>query len=261
MSRKIELTNADEAVELYRSGTSLLELSKRTGVGRGPLARILREHGVEIRGSADSERLKWDRKRTDPNYRAIVERQCGAAWTAARGRRRSMRERVTSAKSMEQRIRGRGGMWEIELFDLIRSRLPGIVWQKAVGPYSVDLGLEERRVAVELQRQFPRTSDSSRWCSFSRERLKHLADGGWTVLVIFCPPKWKWRGHEKFGRYEAIDIRKVADYVVAFCEITRPAPPGTRHYRVIDGYAKPRAALRREFNGWTHVEGPDGGLD
>jgi hypothetical protein len=96
MARERVTLDTDDLVRRYVEGVSENQLAKELGVSRSVVARRLAKAGVERRGRSDAERLKWASLRTD---RIAVERQCGAAWNATRGRVKSDAEKAKAART------------------------------------------------------------------------------------------------------------------------------------------------------------------
>lgn len=70
-----------EAIADYQGGMSEKATAQKYAVTRASLRVFLLDSGIAIRGRSDAEKVKWSALKTD---RAAVERQCSAAWQAAK---------------------------------------------------------------------------------------------------------------------------------------------------------------------------------
>lgn len=226
MAPEVPIPNLDDLIERYVGGVSLKQLGDESGVSRSALARRFRQHGVEIRGQSEAERLKWQ-----VADRRTVERQLSAAWTARRGSVDSMETKIRRARTMGARLH-RVGKFEHELAELLRG-----VQQRAVGPYNVDVALRRGRVAVEIQS----TNGFPIRLYVHRERTEYLLDAGWHVLYVMH------RG--------TFALKAVAEQVRAFAKLARRDESGRGQYGMIRGDGKPATGSRQNFNGLSRVPG------
>lgn len=247
MPVKVKPFDVDDMIRRYQSGVSVLELAAEIGVSRGVITHRLGRANVAIRGRSEAEGLKWSRRKASPDYRAIVERQCSGAWRGTTGRVRSESERIKGALTHARKATSRMGRYEAEVALILSARGVAVDPQTAVGPYNVDLGIASHRVAVEIQRSQKR---AGRPDSVRRERIEHILNAGWSVLIVYCPPGAKWEGRRtRLAKVEKFDVGAVADEIVAFGNLARALPPGRGKHRVIDGHGKPSSALRRDLDG------------
>lgn len=241
-SRKILPINSGDLTKRYLSGTSEKQLADEFDVSRCVIRLRLLESGIQPRGRAEAERLKWSLRKLRPNYRGIVKRQCSDAWKAATGRKKSFTEKVKFAESMAGKGRGKGEFFVGDLHDALVARDISVSWQHPIGCYNVDLALDELPIAVEIQRPGLKTAKVMARTGHStmQERLEYILDRGWSVLYIWCPPGYKYRGKEPIPgtRYERFDVDAVADQTVAFLQATRGNPSTCGQYGMIGGHGQ-----------------------
>ena len=248
--------NPDDLISRYLSGSSVKKLSDELGISRTTITAFLRRKNVRMRGRRDAERMKWAQRKIRGDYRAIIERQCAAAWIAATGRKKSLSERCLSAHTVSGRPRATSGKWVDDLFISLRVQIRGVFKEYAIGPYNVDLAIAPSRVAVEIQREHwkPRPRRSH---SMHPERLEYILNQGWHVLIVYCPPTFKYRGKTPIPgtRTERFDLRAVTEKAISFCQIFRTTPSERCQYGMVDGYGKPRSEPRLDLYNRTRVEG------
>ena len=250
MSRKIVVPNVEDLVSLYQSGTSVNKISKQFGIGRNVINRILSDHGIQHRGRAEAERLKWSVMKLD---RGTVERQCSAAWNSSRGRNVSEETKRKFAATIERTGCNRGprSMSEQTLIDAVRALGYSVTRQKAVGPYNVDFSFDCCPVAVEVQRS-ELNRKGSRRSSVRPERIKGIFDAGFAVLVCYHPGGLRWSGE----RYDATWYADaIAKKTVAFAELVRSDPSLVGQYGMIGGDGKPVTSKAVQFDDFTRIEG------
>ena len=238
MAIKLDIPNLDQLIRRYVAGTSLKQLSDESGYSRPLLLRRLTERGVPIRNRSTAETLKWSRLKLD---RRAVERQCGGAWAANRGRVRQPIEKLRAAATLFRRATRPAGRYEVDLLVMLSPLYSptDLCHQFAVGPYNVDLAVRSQRVAVEVMRFHHRKANST----IRRERLEYLLRRGWSVLVVFVVQK------------RTLELLPVAQQIHAFVQQARLDPSGWGQYGVIgrDGQSitPPRYQLPRA----TRIEG------
>src|ERR1019366_8486103 len=200
----------DDLVRCYRNGESALDISKRTGIGRGPIRKRLVLSGVPVRGLSESQRLRA--LETDPETR---KRNVLAANIARRGQVVSQETLIQLAKIRQAHL-SHVSHYETALADLLKSRHMPTTQQLAIGPYNCDLAAAP--VAVEV---FGGNWDGgSRNPKRALKRLRYILDAGWHVLMI------------RTDRKRPI-TPSIADYVVSYVKETSRDKSRIREYRVI----------------------------
>ncbi len=154
------------------------QLADECGVSRTPLRNRLEERGVQIRGKSDAERVKWAGIKKS---RRRVQRQCGAAWEAVRGRVVTWDEKVRRARTAYEKAL-RIAPDEVKLADAIRRRRTRLLveHQFPVGAYNLDLALEAPLVAVEVYSSS--LNKSAR--STLKKRTEHILGEGWFLVIV-----------------------------------------------------------------------------
>lgn len=222
-----------EAIDLYKSGASVLELSNRYGVSRYTITEILRQAGVERRGQSRAAKVSAQRSTAEER-----KTRAAAANRAARMRKVPQIQKLRHALQVESRAaHDSGGEESLNL--LLRSKGVRPIPQRAVGVYNVDLAMLP--VAVEVL--------GGGWHavkSVHAERTPYILDEGWHLVMV-----WDFEGRS------ALDAG-AADYLVAFLEEVRRNPPSTCQYRVITGQGEVLAARGREDNEFPLVPPPRG---
>ena len=219
----------------YVAGASEKALADTLGISRSAVRTRLIEAGVQPRTQAESEALKWTVLKRD---RRAVERQCSAAWAAARGRVQPLAELLMKAKTRAARL-SHVGRHEDALRIALRKCGVLATPQFQVGPYNLDLSLRKYRVAVEILTAY---LDAAK--SVSPKRMYYLFDRGWAVLILYCPTS---KG--------AIKADALAQHVIAFAQATRRDPTARRQYGVIGGDGQPISASRFQRYDGTRVDG------
>jgi very-short-patch-repair endonuclease len=204
----------EQMVNLYRDGNSLVSVGKRFGMTKPAVVKRLRERGVEIRTLAESSQLRFARM-GEEERRSLTE----PAHVAVRGQPRGFEAKCRAAETREgqQKI---GSVLEAEMVEMLRERGVSPRIQVAVGPYNIDLAIEETSIAVELF--------GGQWHNFGAnaesypERIKYLIDAGWHVVVIWVT------------RFAPLS-RGATDYVIALHESVRRGESAVRQEWVIRG--------------------------
>src|SRR3990167_2188406 len=215
--------DVDNLVQEYVGGKSLFQISKELGVSRACLTDRLVSRNIEIRSHTESHRLSARRY----------------------------------AEAMREKQRGPLSYHERRVLRIIRKKFMPTVWQEAIGSYNVDIAIVECRVAVEINRERPRKTLRSRSCSLNPARIKNILDAGWSVLIVYCPPGFKYRGKcpIRDTMYERFNARKVADKIFSFCEFASVDKTGIGKYGVIDGYGNSTSFPRLDRYSGTRIEG------
>lgn len=238
MARIVSIPNLDHLVRRYLSGESLKHLADDSGINRQVLTERMRKAGVQLRGRADAERLKWSGM--DGDRRA---RQVAAAHTARKGRvdppeRKMLRAHTRAAKGLHI------GFGETPLADALRARGQSVTQQHPVDGYNLDLSLDGLLVAVEVQ-----GAVNGRGSARLTQRTKHLLDRGWLVVFVLLHRTWAFR------------VEEVADQVLALAERARRGEPLGGHYAVLRGDGQGATGCRAYLDDLPRVPAPHDGDD
>lgn len=243
MARERVALDADYLVRAYEAGASEKKLADELGVSRSAIRRRLVARNVKPRGRSEAELLKWSAIKRD---RALVERQCGSAWNAARGRIHTLEEKSARAAGGGRRI----GKHEDNIAGLLDAAGCAVTRQLPWGPYNIDLAAHEERVAIEVLGSIVTHAARDR----IRERTEYLLNGGWCVLFVYVGPLWG-RRHVK------VDGAFVTDEIVSLVERARRHEPVHGCYRVIRGDGEPTSMLRKYLNDLPVVPGAVGTVE
>jgi len=234
MPRILKIPNIDDLIKRYQSGVSLNQIAKDTGIVRITLWRHFVKKGVQMRGQSDSEALKWQTRRCP----SMIQRQLSAAWAARSGAKDPLARRIKRAITRE----ARGThvfLHETEILRRLRSRGYCFVPQKAIGPYNVDLAMNESRVAVEIIGSQMNRSRRSKY----PERLEYILDQGWFVLLV--------------SLRSALDVEyePICNEIIRWADLAGSNKSLRGQYGVIGRNAKPLARSSDYVEGRTNVFG------
>lgn len=180
-ARKAQLPLLELAAK-YKSGVSVLQLAIRYGVSRVMIAQALRDAGVRLRGQGESELVKWAAIKND---RTAVVRQCSAAWDAARRRVRTDEEKAAIAVAVHRK-RLRIFKGEEEIAEFLRSHGFRVDHQTPVGPYNLDLSINELPIAVEVVHLSASDFNKPRTGPPGGKRLEYILDRWWHVVFVIA---------------------------------------------------------------------------
>lgn len=217
----------DEAAALraFQDGGSVKAIAERFGVQRSTIVALLRKHGITPRSRRDAMLLRMAQATPEERLR-LTE----AAHAACRGRRVPEEARINMAKGRE-RTKSHASDDARFLAGCIEALDVAVTLEKAVGPYNIDIALNELSVAVEIQ--------GGHWHSHGRhgarlaERREYLLSRGWHLVEI-------WR----FGDFRHFPMQTMAHQLIAMAQGFCPDPSGRGEHRVIRGDGQPVAALK-----------------
>ena len=202
----------EEIVRLYESGMTKHDIAVRMGTWDMVISRRLSENGHPTESRSDAMRTRLSRMTPDERSALAV-----AAHDAVRGMKRTDADLCKRAISREAAARP-GSTMERVLGDMLASKGLGVVHQKAVGKYNVDLAVEGS-VAVEVSGRPKKGVNLSR----IPKRVKYLCDAGWSLVVVWSNTHWN------------PVTEDCAEYVVSFLDELRRNPSMVGEYRVIRG--------------------------
>lgn len=274
---RVKLNDSD-ICKRYTSGDSEKSIAEFFNVSRATIRRILEINNVNIRGRSDAEKLKWKKIKSTPGG---VERQCKAAWEAADSIDDELEESVlkmykniscsksqlaevfnTSRGNISRILRKNGikndkakirqaqgvmresesnpicSVYELPIINAIIEQGLKPIHQYAVGTCNVDIAFPEFNIVVEIERRYAADSHSLR-----RQRLEHIFNAGWLLLVVYDPRK------------KGIDATRVAQQIIRFINVTSLNPSPCGQYGVISCDGEPRAIRTDNFNGWARIKG------
>lgn len=234
MTRIWEPTDGHNIIQNYLAGESINKLASQRGVSRDAVRNFLVKSGIDIRGLDKSQPIMYERMSNETRM-SMTE----AAHTALRGTHKTKDIKIAHALSVQSKQLG-VMFAETQLANWLRDSGLGIVQQRAVDIYNLDIAIEELRIAVEIFGGTWHSSGEHALRFF--ERTKYLLDQRWHVVIIWTDAK----------RYP-IGIGS-AHYLIALCDQVRRSPPARSQYRVIRGDGQTQSAARRYFNTLTDIE-------
>ena len=235
MSRIIIVPDIDNLIRRYIAGESEKQLALIVGISRGCFRNQLLKHGVKPRGRSESmsERMR----QSTPEER---QRISAAAHDAVRGRKRSIEDLHARALS-RQRTLSQASDAEFELAGMLKVYGVNFIQQLAVGPYNIDIAINETPIAVEVMGHGNKRMTKSVRGIGHAERIEYLFNAGWNVVIV------------------AIDSLKnrltprAADYIFAFMQELSINPTAPRQYRVIRGNGELKSRLSSEFQNGARI--------
>lgn len=252
MARPPNPFDLDDAVRRYEAGEGVYQLAPELHVKPSRLKRLLKEAGVHIRSRSEARQMEW--KLIDASGRREEEVALRLSVSHARrvGMKFPMKWRINMAKARAGSTWGPSRPYhEREIVGELDARGVAVSYQHPIGPYLVDFALNERAVAVEIQRAnwtlnvVPRRT-------LHKERLEYILNDGWSLLVVYCPPL---RRRNRTIVVERFDRVAVADKILALLDKPGVFPPGGGQYGVIDGHAQPAPIVRLDLDGWPVIPG------
>lgn len=169
--------DSKDILDLYNGGMSVKALSKKFSCSRDVIKNRLLKLGVVPRGRSESMYLRMAQSSPE-EIAALTE----AAHIAAKGRSCTFEERCKVAATREKLVIGASRTEEI-LRNWLESDGLTCCPQKAVGPYNIDIAVDEGRIAVEVF--------GGNWhCSGNhagrfKERTEYLLDSGYFLVIVW----------------------------------------------------------------------------
>jgi very-short-patch-repair endonuclease len=239
MSRKIKSSDFPNLINLYNSGWSINKLSKFIKIDRGVITRLLSDEliksGQRLRTQSEAERCKWSQMSKEQKYNQLFR-----AWNAVKGKQRTQEELFKRAETSFKTLRFIG-KFEPEITKTLLSNGIKVTPQKPIGPYLVDIALDEFFVAVEVETGSGCRSTSQRYI----KRLKYIFNKGWTILFVFIPSRSE-RG---------LSIQKITKQIIFFSQsVSRDHSIGGQ-YGVIGSNAQTVTPLSYQFDSFSRVPG------
>jgi very-short-patch-repair endonuclease len=219
-------------IELYESGIGFTEISDKFGCSKNVIKRRLIDNGVHIRSRSEVVQTIWKTRWNSP---AEKEKMLSAAWDASRGRTDSIDTKIARAKTIEQKLIGRG-RFEEPVAKLFENKGFEVVRQMAVNIYNIDIAIPTHRIAVEVF--------GGNWHSLhnakERQHVKYLLDNNWFVFII------------RINR-EVFDEISIANQFSTIVDVFGGYESLRGKYGVIRGNGKPSAKSCDDVDDWTRV--------
>ncbi len=212
MTAKTDPAKLDNAVSLYLSGKSALEVQTLVGIDRGVVKAELIRRGIEPRGRSAAGKLRASKMTAEE-----IAAQTAAAHAASKGRRAARAERVKRAATVEAKPPAMS-VHEAKFAGFLDQL--GATWRRevAVDIYNVDFTIGP--VAVEIL--------GGEWHAYKGERhprrIKKILDSGWALVYLWSTDHFP------------LTIT-AAEYCVTFAQQASREPSLIGEYRVIRGDA------------------------
>lgn len=220
-----------EMVNRYLAGDTPDVIADQIGFGRAIVYRELKARGV-LRNVSEAHRFRLGNLSAEERMRITA-----AAHAANRGRKQTPENLARSAATRQRRLTFTSPN-EIALKEALRSVGYDISPQCAVGRYNLDIALESRGIAMEVE--------SSDWACFlampRRQRHEHLLGAGWCLLYILDANR-------------GLVFPDVLQKVVTFLEVTGRDKAFRGHYGVIWRDGKRHAGSSRNPDNFPRVPG------
>ncbi len=199
--------------------------------------------GVNLRSRADIKREWWTGQPADRKA-SILSKFAGSQ----RGIVKALDSKIRQADSHAGRYRGNTiALHEGDLSaSLVAVGIPNTL-QHPIGPYTTDVAIHERRVAVEIQRANWTLSVIPGRTLF-KDRLEYILDAGWSLLVVYCPPLRRSRNGATGLIRERFDRTAVTEKIISLLNVAGAFPAEGGQYGVIDGYGKPTPIVRLDLD-------------
>lgn len=209
----------DDLRKRYEAGESVLSMSKTFGVSRATICKRLEQMGLAIRNSSDAMFIRHA-KLTKSERLALSD----AAHAKVRGMKHTPEQ--LAKRSAIREFNAIPSKYEVVMQHWLHERGVSFTPQKAVGPYNIDIALDESRIAVEIFGGHWHAGGTH--AAGYRRRIEYLLSHHWMPVIVWVTKAWK-------GVYFTTDS---ADYIVAFHERFRTDKPEYRQEHVIRGDAK-----------------------
>jgi len=232
----MENSDLDDLVRNYLAGATLKELGERYGTHRTAIARLLRKNGVNLRSGSEARRLCWSKYSPDQRVKQIT-----AAHAATAGRGTPMESRIKAAATRQAKLLGTAPN-EIAVAESLRGLGYKIDRQLAVGPYSLDIAVEELGLAVEIERVAGQFRVGKNRPGDVFERTKHVLGSGWSVLFVVT------------GRV-GVMFPNITQKILAYAEVAGRGKTYWRHYGMVRGDGSPCARNTNDLDGLPRVPG------
>jgi very-short-patch-repair endonuclease/lambda repressor-like predicted transcriptional regulator len=204
-------------LERYKQGESLVTLARESGIGASRLNRLLREAGIPIRHSRENILSRYAGM-----SEAERKAQVSAANQAKRGKRANHWSLERRAQTMERTLQ-LAGRADLTLAVYLAARGAGVTLQKAIGPYNLDIAVDELLVAIEVNgyHHTPVAQRMARSRSTPADRRSYVLDRGWRLIEVLA------------SNQAPYVSPACADRIVALLEEARGHEPSWGEYCVI----------------------------
>lgn len=213
----------------------MLAISKSSKVSRPALTRAFRTAGVSMRSRSDAQRNRMAKLGAEARKAHVLP-----ANFVARVRPIGWDEAIKRAATRSRRV----GKHETEIIEELSRRGVKCEHQFPIGPYNVDIWINECRIAVEVYSAHPGRALMARL----HKRTEYILNAGANQATIqIAYPK---------GSFH---LGPVCDQLVAFLDFCRRHHPEGGQHGVIRGHGKLAASSSHETRGRPLVTRLDAG--
>jgi len=236
ITMKRKSLNTDDLVRLYQSGLLYVDIAKKFGVSWMAIRRRILGAGIKSKSYAEVQRIKASRMTPEERSRCAA-----AAHEAVRSRRHSFKEKCQRAKTREHLGLGISRI-EIIVAEKLREKGFGIILQKAIGPYNVDIAITELSIIVEIFGGHWHTA--SRHADRFKKRFNYLLNQGWLPIIVWI------------SRSYPLEDGAIK-YIISFAEKIRRGETMRRQEHMIYGNGEVASLGKRKFNGLPIIMRPN----
>ena len=173
---RIEL-DLNDLARRYHAGESVLSISKSFGVNRQTVNLRLNQLGLEVRNGSTANTIRMSRLTKEERLSLA-----SAAHDAVRGSVKSSEQLANMAKGREA-CHTVTSEYERTIASWLASLGLVVTPQLAVGPYNVDIAINESRIAVEVFGG--NWHASGRHAARYRARVEYLMSENWLPVIIW----------------------------------------------------------------------------
>lgn len=161
-----------DIIRSYIDGASSLSLSKKYGVSRSLINRVLRNANVEVRNGSAANKIRFQNS-TEAERKAIVK----AANKAMRSRPKSFHHLSSVKQAITKYItQSKVGVHEQEVINILSEFNP--IPQLPVDVYNIDVACGSVAVEVHVRTGYPERN------AYYRKRTIELMKRGWDVIYL-----------------------------------------------------------------------------
>ncbi len=173
---RLRIDIGESMVSAYDAGASVLALAKSYGISRGAVVARLKRAGRIARSGSEANLIRMSRLSSDE--RKLL---ASAANQSVRGTRQSFELLCKKALGRERSVTPNAT--EQLMASMLNEAGFETQFEKAIGPYNVDVAMTGPRIAVEIF--------GGRWHAYGRhatrfrKRSDYLVDAGWACVCVW----------------------------------------------------------------------------
>lgn len=161
-------------IDTYLSGVSVYQISKRLGVSRNVIDRIIVKNGYSIRGLNKSQKLRY--KNTTKEYRKNIVKKANEA---IRNKPKSFhyKSSIKQAQAKEKSL-SKVGKFEFEVINNLIASGFNPIPQKAFMAYNIDITIGNIAIEIHVNSGHPHNM------AYYRKRIINILKFGWNIIYI-----------------------------------------------------------------------------